>query len=66
MAAQEGVLAAQVAFGKAMMENMAAITFGQPLKSTPRKTADAMVRASLAPAARRVKANAKRLSKGPR
>lgn len=65
-AAQEGVLAAQVALGKAMMENVAALTFGQPLKSTPRNTADAMVRASLAPAARRVKANAKRLAKAPK
>ncbi len=63
-AAQEGLLAAQVAFGRAVAENMAALAFGQPLRATARKTAQAMVRAGLAPAARRgVKANAKRLSK---
>jgi hypothetical protein len=62
-AAQEGMLAAQIALGHAMAENMAAIAFGQTPKATPRKTAQAMVNASLAPAARRVKANAKRLAK---
>jgi hypothetical protein len=60
-AMQEGVVAAQMAFGKAVAENLAAAAFGQTAKSTPRKTADAMLRAGLAPAARRVKANAKRL-----
>jgi hypothetical protein len=63
-AAQEGALAAQVALGHAMVENMAAFAFGQVPKSTPRKTAQAMVHAGLAPAARRVRANAKRLAKG--
>jgi heme A synthase len=62
-AAQEGMLAAQVAFGRAVAENMAAFAFGQVPKATPRKTAQAMMNAGLAPAARRVKANAKRLGK---
>lgn len=62
-AAQEGMLAAQVALGRAMAENLAAVAFGQMPQSTPRKTAQAMMKASLAPAARRVKANAKRLGK---
>jgi hypothetical protein len=62
-AAQEGMLAAQVAFGRAVAENMAALAFGQTMQSTPRKTASAMFHAGLAPAARRVKANAKRLGK---
>jgi hypothetical protein len=62
-AVQEGAVAAQVAFGSAFAENMAAMAFGQTPRSTPRTTADAMMRAGLAPAARRVKANAKRLSK---
>jgi hypothetical protein len=62
-ATQEGVLAVQMALGKAMAENFAAFAFGQTPKITPRNTADAMVRAGLAPAARRVRANAKRLAK---
>jgi heme A synthase len=62
-AAGEGVLAAQVALGKAMAETMAAVAFGQVPRATPRRTAEAMVKAGLAPAARRVKANAKRLGK---
>ncbi|MGL4635142.1 MAG: hypothetical protein ACRCWF_04100 [Beijerinckiaceae bacterium] len=62
-AAQEGLLGAQVALGQAMAENMAAFVFGRVPDSTPRKTANAMMHASLAPAARKVKANAKRLSK---
>jgi hypothetical protein len=62
-AAQEGMLAAQVALGRAMVENMAAMTFGQTPRSSPRKTAEAMMKAGLAPAARRVKANAKRLGR---
>jgi heme A synthase len=60
-AIQEGVVAAQLALGAAVAENMAALAFGQTARSTPRKTADAMLRAGLAPAARRVRANAKRL-----
>ena len=63
VAVQEGAIAAQMALGNAMVESFAAVAFGQMPKSTPRGTADAMVRAGLAPAARRVKANAKRLSK---
>jgi heme A synthase len=62
-AAQEGMLAAQVALGRAVVENMAALAFGQVPTSTPRRTATAMMQAGLAPAARRVKANAKRLGK---
>jgi hypothetical protein len=63
-AVQEGAIAAQTAFVTAMAESMAAMAFGLRPKTTPRGTATAMVRASLAPAARRVKANARRLSKG--
>jgi hypothetical protein len=63
LAMQEGVVAAQMALGKAVAENMAAAFFGQTAQSTPRKTANAMFHAGLAPAARRVKANAKRLGK---
>lgn len=62
-AAQEGLLAAQVLFGKAVAENTAAIFFGRVPRATARGTAEAMVNASLAPAARRVKANARRLAK---
>jgi hypothetical protein len=62
-AAQEGMLAAQVAFGKAVAESSAAIFFGRIPQANPRNTAEAMVHAGLAPAARLVKANAKRLSR---
>jgi hypothetical protein len=62
-AVHEGVVAAQMVLGHAVMESMTAVVFGRVPKSTPRHTADAMMRAGLAPAARRVKANAKRLSK---
>jgi heme A synthase len=62
-AAQEGMLAAQMALGRAVAENMAALAFGQTPRATARKTAHAMMKAGLAPAARRVKANAKRLAK---
>jgi hypothetical protein len=62
-AVQEGALAAQTTLGQAMLETWAALAFGQVPKTTPRNTADAMMQAGLAPAARRVKANAKRLGK---
>jgi hypothetical protein len=62
-AAQEGLVAAQAAFGQAAAESAAAMMFGRLPRNTPRSTAQAMVQASLAPAARRVKANAKRLGK---
>jgi hypothetical protein len=62
-AVHEGVVAAQMALGSAMMESLAAMAFGQMPKSTPRHTAHAMMHASLAPAARRVKVNARRLAK---
>ncbi len=63
-AAQEGLLAAQVALGTAMAENAAAMIFGRIPKSTPHDTAEAMVKAGLAPMARRVSANARRLARG--
>jgi heme A synthase len=62
-AAQEGMLAAQVALGKAIAHNAAAMFFGRIPHSSPGKTAEAMVQAGLAPMARRVRANAKRLAK---
>jgi hypothetical protein len=62
-ATQEGVVAAQMALGAAIAENVAAIAFGQTPRSTPGNTAEAMMQASLAPAARRVRANVKRLSR---
>lgn len=64
VATQEGLVAAQTAFVTAVAENMAALAFGLQPQSTPRRTASAMVQAGLAPAARRVRANAKRLSGG--
>jgi hypothetical protein len=64
VAAQEGMVAAQLALGMAVGENMAAMAFGLKPRNTPRGAASAMVRASLAPAARRVRANARRLAKG--
>jgi hypothetical protein len=62
-ATQEGIVGAQMALGQAMMENFAAMMFGQMPKATPQGTVDAMLQASLAPAARKVRANIKRLSK---
>jgi hypothetical protein len=62
VATQEGIVAAQVAFGHAMFESWTALAFGQMPKATPRRTAQAMMQASLAPAARKVQANMKRLS----
>jgi hypothetical protein len=64
VAVQEGVIAAQVALGSAMAENMAAMAFGLKPKTTARSTASAMMRAGLGPAAKRVRANARRLAKG--
>jgi hypothetical protein len=62
-AAQEGMLAAQVAFGRAVAENTISVLFGRMPRSTPHNTAEAIVQAGLAPAARVVKANAKRLTR---
>jgi hypothetical protein len=62
-AAQEGMLAAQIAFGRAVTENAISMLFGRMPRSTPQNTAEAMVQAGLAPAARQVKANARRLTK---
>jgi hypothetical protein len=60
-AAQEGWVAAQAAFGQAVIDNMTSMLLGQMPTETPRTTAAAMVRAGLKPAAKRVRANAKRL-----
>jgi hypothetical protein len=62
-AVQEGMLAAQVTLGMAMTENAAAMIFGRVPQSTPRNTTEAMMNAVLAPAARTVKANVRRLGK---
>jgi hypothetical protein len=62
-AAQEGILAVQVAFGRAVAENTISMLFGRMPRSTAHNTAEAMVQAGLAPAARVVKANARRLTK---
>jgi len=62
-AVQEGVAAAQIAFGAAMAESAAALMIGMTPKSTPGGLAMSMIDASLAPAARRVRANHKRLGK---
>jgi hypothetical protein len=61
-ATQEGIVAAQLALGQACMETFAALAFGQIPRTTPGNTADAMMQAGLAPAARKVKANIKRLT----
>lgn len=62
-AAQEGMLAAQLALGAAVTESAAAMMFGLQPKTTMRGMTQAMMRAGLAPAARRVKANHRRLAK---
>ena len=62
-AAQEGMLAAQVAFGRAAAENTISMLFGRMPRSSAHDTAEAMVQAGLAPAARVVRANARRLTK---
>ena len=60
---QDGVLGAQLAFGAAFIENATALAFGKLPAATAKDMASSMVRAGLAPAARMVKANAKRLRK---
>ncbi len=62
-AVQEGVVAAQLAFVSACAEAGAALMFGMTPKGTPRALMRSMVHAGLAPAARRVKANHRRLGK---
>ena len=58
---QDGILGAQLAFGSAFMDTAKALAFG---KLPPANDmASSMVNAGLAPAARMVKANAKRLRK---
>ena len=63
VAVQEGVVAAQLALGKACADATVAMMFGMTPKGSPRGILQAMVHASLAPAARRVRANHKRLGK---
>jgi hypothetical protein len=60
-AAQEGMIAAQAALGKAMVDNMTSVMLGKMPTETVRSTANAMMRAGLKPTAKRVRANAKRL-----
>lgn len=62
-AAHEGMLGAHVALTMAATESFAAMAFGRIPKATARSTAQAMVNAGLAPSARRVRANVKRLMK---
>jgi hypothetical protein len=62
-AMQEGMVASQMALGTAMAEAAAAMMFGLQPKGTPHSVAESMINAGLAPAARRVKANHKRLGK---
>jgi hypothetical protein len=60
---QDGILGAQLAFGTAFMENATALAFGRLPAANAKDMASSMMSASLAPAARLVKANAKRLRK---
>jgi hypothetical protein len=62
-AAQEGWVAAQAAFGQAIINNMTSVLLGQVPRETPRSTAAAMMHAGLKPTARRLRANAKRLTR---
>lgn len=62
-AVQEGMVAAQLALASACAEATAALMFGMTPKGTPRGVMQSMFNAGLAPAARRVKANHKRLGK---
>jgi hypothetical protein len=62
-ALQDGILGAQLAFGRAFIENATALAFGKVPASSANDTASSMMNAGLAPAARMVKANAKRLRK---
>ncbi len=62
-AVQEGVVAAQIALASACAEATVALMFGMTPKGTPRGLMRSMVHAGLGPAARRVKANHKRLGK---
>ena len=63
VAVQEGIVAAQLALGKACADATVAMMFGMTPKGSPRGIFQSMVHAGLAPAARRVKANHKRLGK---
>lgn len=62
-AVQEGVVAAQLALASACAEATVAMMFGMRPKGTLGGIAQSMFNAGLAPAARRVKANHKRLGK---
>jgi hypothetical protein len=62
-AVQEGIVASQLALGAAMAEASAALMFGMTPKGTPKALVDSMIHAGLAPAARRVRANHRRLGR---
>ena len=62
-AMQEGLVASQLALGAAMAEASVAMMFGLKPKGTPEALTQRMINAGLAPAARRVRANHRRLGK---
>jgi hypothetical protein len=62
-ALQEGIIGAQLAFGAAFIENATAFAFGKLPAANANDQASSVMNAGLAPAARLVKANAKRLRK---
>jgi hypothetical protein len=61
-ATQEGVVAAQMAMAEAAVAGSLAVMRGHSPAVAATRAAERVMRASLAPAARRVRANAKRLS----
>lgn len=63
VAMQEGIVASQLALGAAMAEASVAMMFGLTPKGTPKAVVHRMINAGLAPAARRVRANHRRLGK---
>lgn len=63
-ATQEGIVAAQIALGSAMAETGAAMMLGRTPKGSPNSVAKAVVKAGLGPAARQVRKNHRRLSRG--
>jgi hypothetical protein len=60
-ALQDGIVGAQIAFGAAFVENATAFAFGRLPVANANDQASSVMNAGLAPAARLVKANAKRL-----
>jgi hypothetical protein len=63
-AAQEGIVAAQMMIASATLEAGLAVLSGASPHRATEKAANKVMRAGLAPAARRVRANARRLAKG--